>query len=68
LIHASRLQYFGTQLHGAGFLTLLLDGTWFAGLGGADAVLNLSTLDGMWLLTGIGVVQALLTFGLTSVS
>jgi hypothetical protein len=54
----------GTKLHGAAFLTLLLDGTWFTGLGGINAVLNLSTLDGMWLLTGIGAEQVLLTFGL----
>jgi hypothetical protein len=38
------------------------------GLGGTDAVLNLSTLDGMWLLNRIGVVKTLLTFGLMLLS
>jgi hypothetical protein len=64
MIHASCLQYLGTKLHGAAFLTLLLDGTWFTGLEGIDMVLNLSTHDGMWLLTGISVEQVLVTFGL----
>jgi hypothetical protein len=58
----------GTKLHGAAFFTLLLGDACFAGLEGIDMVLNWSTLDGIWLLTGIGDGQVLVAFGLVLLS